>query len=230
MAQTPPLGAEDTTPVVDPGQEQQTLKFLFTPREALAGERTQTNPHAKATTYLPDVVAALRGRFGEAVRDVVEYAGEQTVYLTREALVEACRFLKEEQGFDYFTDLGAIDRFTEEDRFEVFYGLVSIAGRKRLRLKVRVDEEDPVVPSITGVYQAAAWHEREAWDMMGVRFDGNEDLRRLFMPEDFEYHPQRKEFPVLGIPGSLPLPPQSSQSSALTADPFARAHGHVPKD
>src|SRR5690606_20431805 len=127
------------------------------------------------------------------------------------------RFLKEEQGFTYLSDLGANDRFTEEDRFEVFYNLVAIERRKRLRVKIRLDD-GVSVPSVTGVYPAATWHEREAWDMMGIRFDGHPDLRRMFMPDDFAYHPQRKEFPTLGIPGSLPLPPQSTDGP-ITADP-----------
>ncbi|HYE94758.1 MAG TPA: NADH-quinone oxidoreductase subunit C [Rubricoccaceae bacterium] len=225
-------GASDTTPKVDPGEEKQTLKFFFTPREALAGERERldtANPHAKATTRLPDLAAALRDRFGEGVREVAEYAGETTVVVDRAVIADACRFLREVHGFDHLADMGTLDRFTEDDRFEVFYNLVSITGRKRLRLKVRVDEDDPVVPTITGVFRAASWHEREAWDMMGVRFDGHPDLRRIYMPEDFEYHPARKEFPVLGIPGSLPLPPQETDG-ALTLDPFARAHGDLPED
>ena len=232
MRKDPLIGATDAVPVVDPAQEKQTLKFLFTPRQALAGEAErlrEENPHAKATTYQPALVAALRERFGDAVREVVEYAGEHTVVLDRAAVVDACRFLKEEQGFAYLSDMGTVDRFTEEDRFEVFYSLVNIPARARLRLKVRVGEEDPIVPTVTGVYRAANWHEREAWDMMGIRFDGHPDLRRLFMPEDFEYHPARKEFPVLGVPGSLPLPPQQTDGD-LTLDPFARAHGDLPED
>lgn len=213
-------------PTVDPDQEKQVLKFHFTPVAPPRGE--EQNPHAKQTTQVADVIDALRGEFGEAVGELVEYAGEQTVYVDRERIVDVCRFLKEEQGFTYLSDLGTIDRFTEEDRFEVFYNLVAMEQRKRIRVKLRTDDGTPV-PSITGVHRAAAWHEREAWDMMGIRFDGHPDLRRMFMPEDFKYHPKRKEFPTLGIPGSLPLPPQSN-GGALTADPFARAHGDLPTD
>ena len=187
------------------------------------------NPHAKASTYQPELVEAIRARFGDAVTDVAEYAGEHTVYVRREALVDVCRYLKEEEGFTYFSDMGSIDRFTEADRFELFYSLVNIPKKARLRLKVRVDEEDAVVPTVTGVYRAANWHEREAWDMMGVRFEGHPDLRRMFLPEDFAHHPARKEFPVLGIPGSLPLPPNEADGP-ITPDPFARAHGDLPED
>ena len=226
------LAGSDETPVVDPGQETQTLKFYFTPRTALAGEmerlRTE-NPHAKATTFLPDVADALAERFPDAIGETTLYAGETTVYVARDAIVDVCRFLKEEAGFDYMSDMATIDRFTETDRFEVCYNLLSLGHKKRLRLKVRVDEEDAVVPTVTGLWKGANWHEREAWDMMGIRFSGHPDLRRIYMPEDFEYHPCRKEFPTLGIPGSLPLPPNESDGE-LTEDPYARAHGDLPKD
>lgn len=221
-------GVRKAQPKQDPAQQRQTLKFLFSPAAPLAGEPERENPHAKATTYLPEVVEALREAFGEDVLAVTEYAGEHTVYLAHERIVEACRFLKEEQGFTYLSDFGAIDRFTEEERFEVYYNLVNMQERKRLRLKVRLEEDEPVA-SITGVYRAANWHEREAWDMFGIRFEGHPDLRRMFMPEDFEHHPLRREFPVLGIPGSLPLPPQRTDG-ASTLDPFARAHGQLPED
>jgi len=207
----------------------QTLPFLYSPRQALAGEAERANPHAKATSFQPEVVAALEERFAAGVQAISLYAGEHSVYIDRSLIVDACRFLRDEQGFDFVSDMATVDRFTDEGRFEVVYNLVSIAGRKRLRLKVRVEESDPTVSSITGVYPAAEWHEREAWDMMGIHFAGHPDLRRVFMPEDFEYHPARKEFPTLGIPGSLPLPPLVNDG-ALQLDPFPRAHGELPKD
>ena len=198
----------------------ETLKFHFTPVDG--PQPGQDNPHAKASTYVPEVIEALREQFGEAVLDVAEYAGEQTVYVDKGRLFEICAFLKAKQGFEFLSDLGGIDRFTEEDRYEVMYNLVSIRNRKRLRLKVRVDEDDMMVPSVVEVWKAANWNERECWDMFGIRFDGHPDLRRMLMPEDFEYHPLRKEFPSLGIPGSLPLPSYSSDG-VVEPDPFAAA-------
>lgn len=221
--------SKQVPPTAQPGEEKQTLKFYFTPRQALAGELDRTNPLAKESTVQPDVLEALEEQFAGAITGVTEYAAEQTVLVQKGAIVGICRYLKEGQGYRYLADMGSIDRFTEEDRFEIYYSLVHIEKGKRLRVKVRVDEEDPVVPTITGVFRAAQWNEREAWDMMGIRFDGHSDLRRMFMPEDFEYHPARKEFPTLGIPGSLPLPPQSNDGD-LTPDPFARAHGKIPQD
>lgn len=218
----------DVEPRRDPTEPVQTLSFLFTPRVAPESELARTNPHAKATTHVPEVIEALRERFAEALGETVEYAGEMTVYVERGRLLDVLALLKDELGFTYLSDMGTIDRFTETERFEVFYNLVNMPERKRLRVKLRLDDGE-TVPSATPVYPAASWHEREAWDMMGIGFDGHPDPRRMFMPEDFEYHPQRKEFPTLGIPGSLPLPPQVTDGP-LTVDPFARAHGSKPKD
>ena len=86
------------------------------------------------------------------------------------------------------------------------YNLYSLGHKRHLRLKVRTGEEHPVVPTVTGVWPGANWHERETFDMFGIRFDGHPDLRRMYMPEEFEYYPLRKDFPLMGIPDSLPLP------------------------
>ncbi len=203
----------------------ETLQFRFTPvEEARAGP---PNMHAKATTAVGDIVEMLREAFPAAIGDVVCYAGEQTVYVDAARIVDVCRFLKEEAGFTYLIDIGGVDRFTETQRFEVYYNLVNVAGGKRMRLKVQLDEARASVPSVMSVFPAANWNERECYDMLGIRFEGHEDLRRMYMPEDFAYHPLRKEFPLLGVPGSLPLPPQVPDGP-LTMDPFAAARGSRP--
>ena len=202
-----------------------TLPFSFVPQEPETA--VDNNPHEKASTQVSGTVDALRERLGEAVEDVVVYAGEHTVRLGKDRLVEACRFLSSDLGFTYLADMGGIDRFTDEDRYEVFYNLVNMEGGKRIRIKIRVDEESMSVPTVTDVYPAANWNERECYDMFGITFDGHPDMRRMFMPEDFEYYPLRKEFPLLGVPGSLPLPPQAPTGD-LTQDPFPAAHGHKP--
>ena len=223
------VGGPDGGPFLDPGEEKQTLKYYFTPRAPIAGEMERLrddNPHAKTTTANADVAAELSEQFGDAIGEVTVYAGETTVYVSRDHIVEVCQALYD-AGFTYMSDMGTLDRFTEEDRFEVFYNLVAMERGRRLRLKVRVDEEDAVVPSVVHVWPGAGWHEREAWDMMGIRFEGNPDPRRIYMPEDFQYHPARKEFPTIGIPGSLPLPPNTPDGE-LQADPYPRAHGLFP--
>ncbi len=201
----------------------ETLRFFFTPVDAptpLQGP----NPHVKATTHLPDVVEALTAQFGDAIEPLPEYAGETTLMVPKDRIVEVARFLFDAHGFTYLSDIGGIDRFTEEDRYEVFYNVIALQSRKRLRLKVRVDEEDATVPTVTSVWRAADWQEREVFDMFGLHFDGHEDLRRIYMPEDFAYFPLRKEFPLLGIPGSLPLPGQTPDADIML-DPFPAAHG-----
>lgn len=203
----------------------ESLKFLFTPVDG-PNPRKAANPHAKASTEVDDVIAALRNQFGDAIGEAVVYAGERTVFVAKDKLVDVCTYLKSEHGFNYMVDIIAIDRFTEDNRFEVAYNVVAIEAGKRLRVQVRLDEDDLEVDTVTGVWRAATWYEREAFDMMGIQFNGHPDLRRMFLPEDFEYYPQRKEFPLLGIPGSLPLPSQTPEGP-LGLDPFAAAHGHT---
>ncbi len=203
----------------------ETLSFHFTPVAPPGPD--EANVHAKASTQVAQTIDRLRAEFGAAIGEVSVFAGEHTVYVESGRIRDVCLFLRDELGFAYFVDLAGVDRFTESDRFEVFYNLVNVAEGKRIRLKVRLEEDDPVVPSVMGVFPAANWNERECYDMMGIRFEGHEDLRRMYMPEDFAYYPQRKEFPLLGIPGSLPLPPQTPEGE-LTRDPFAAAHGSRP--
>ena len=199
-----------------------TLPFEFVPQEAETA--VQNNPHAKSTTEVDDVLDAMAAKFGEILLERTVYAGERTALVKLQEIKSVCRWLKDEHGFTYLADLAGTDRFTEDDRYEVFYNLVNLEKGKRLRLMVRVDEESMTVPSVCSIYPAANWNEREAWDMFGIRFKDHPDLRRMYMPEDFEYHPLRKEFPLLGVPGSMPLPPQVP-TGELTEDPFPAAHG-----
>jgi NADH-quinone oxidoreductase subunit C len=211
----------------DPNDPEE-LRFEYTPSDEPTPEQETDNPHAKDTTRVPEVIDALRTEFGDDIHDVDRYANEDTVYVEKKRIQDICRYLKEEENFEYFVDLGGIDNFTDEDRYEVFYNIVSVERQKRIRLKVRVDEADMRVPSVTDIYRAANWNEREAYDMFGFEFVDHPDPRRMYMPEDFDYHPLRKEFPQLGVPGSLPLPPQTPDGD-LTMDPFAAARGSQPR-
>lgn len=154
------------------------------------------------------VVQRLRERFGEAILESAEFRGELTVVVPRERIVEVCRFLKEspEMSFNLLSDLCGIDMATPVKRFGVIYNMLSIGRKHRIRVKTFCEEEDPTVPTVTGVWRTAEWHERETFDMFGIRFTGHPDLRRMYMPEAFEHHPLRKDFPLMGIPGALPLP------------------------
>ena len=150
----------------------------------------------------------LNTRFKESIISVNEYQGELTVVVHKNDIVHVCRFLHDDPEFHFesLRDLCGADYYRPDDRFEVIYNLYSISNKFRFRIKVRINESDMHVPSVTGVWQTANWHERETYDMYGIVFDGHPDLRRMYMPEAFEYHPLRKDFPLMGIPGSLPLP------------------------
>jgi NADH-quinone oxidoreductase subunit C len=134
------------------------------------------------------------------VAEAVEFRGELTLVVPREHIREVAEFLRSdaELKFTYLSDLSGVDRFPVEPRFEVNYHLVSLERRERLRLKVRVAGDDPRVQTVTSVWPTANWHERETFDLFGVRFEGHPDLRRILLPENWEGHPLRKDYPVEG--------------------------------
>ncbi|MBI3110239.1 MAG: NADH-quinone oxidoreductase subunit C [Ignavibacteriales bacterium] len=154
------------------------------------------------------VVQKLKSRFGEGTFEFHEFRGELTAVVPLDQIVEVCRFLKEDPDlhFDLLADLCGIDMYTPVKRFGVIYNLYSLKSKHRIRLKTFTEEEDPKVPTVSTVWSTANWHERETFDMFGIVFVGHPDLRRMYMPEDFEHYPLRKDFPLMGIPGSLPLP------------------------
>jgi NADH-quinone oxidoreductase subunit C len=132
-------------------------------------------------------------------REVVEGHGEVTIIVPREAIFDACSFLKDGNGFDMLADLCGGDRGPEEDpRFEVNYHLFSTKHHNRLRLKVLLSEDDPHVATVTTLWKTADWHERETFDLFGVIFDGHPDLRRILLPSDFDGHALRKDYPLRG--------------------------------
>jgi NADH-quinone oxidoreductase subunit C len=146
---------------------------------------------------------------------VSQYKGELTFHVKKSSVHAVCEFLKTELGFNYCSDICGADRFTESDRFEVIYNLFNLKTKVRLRLKTRVDEHDCHVQTVSDIWQSADWFERETFDMYGVKFTGHPDLRRMYLPEDFEYYPLRKEYPLVGIPGSIPLPTADDDAQKL---------------
>jgi NADH-quinone oxidoreductase subunit C len=143
------------------------------------------------------LVERLRAWDAAAIADVVEFRGELTVVVAAKELLRLCSYLRG-IDFDFLSDVSATDRFPLEPRFEVNYHLLSIPTRQTLRLKVRLEGGDPEVQSVTSIWPTAAWHEREVFDLFGIRFAGHPDLRRIMMPDDWEGHPLRKDFPVTG--------------------------------
>lgn len=154
------------------------------------------------------VLDKLKTHFGESLIEAGEFRDELTLVVPKDRIADICRFLKEDPDlkFDLLADVCGIDMNTPEKRFGVIYNLFSLTNKYRLRLKVFTEEDDLKVPTVTGIWGTANWHERETYDMFGIVFVGHPDLRRVYMPEEFEHHPLRKDFPLMGIPGSLPLP------------------------
>ena len=160
----------------------------------------QSTANQKGHTPSP-IAAALQRARAEWVSEVVEALGETTIVIPREFIVDACSFLKTSSGleFNFLSDLCGFDRGPEEEpRFEVNYHLFSTTKFHRVRLKVLVNEDDAHVPSVTGVWRTANWHERETYDLFGVIFDNHPDLRRILLPDDWQGHALRKDFPLRG--------------------------------
>ena len=126
--------------------------------------------------------------------------------ILRENIQEIAHLVKEKFGFTHFIDALGVDRNERKMRFEFIYNLRNPETKERIFLKVRCDERDPHIPSVVSIWSGANWHEREAFDMYGIIFDGHPDPRRMYMPDEFEYYPLRKDFPLMGIEGSIPLP------------------------
>ena len=147
----------------------------------------------------------LRAKFGDLLSEPAEFRGEISLTLAdAERIVEVCAFAKKELGFDFLVDISSVDNYGDDPRWLIVYELYGIAHRCYLRLKTSVSEEKSELPTITGVWRTADWHEREIFDLMGVRFRGHPDLRRIIMWDGYPYHPLRKDFPVAGKPTEVP--------------------------
>jgi NADH-quinone oxidoreductase subunit C len=146
-------------------------------------------------------VQKLREWDQQAVAEVIEFRGETTVVVPRQHLVRAAEYLASESSlrFTFLSDLTTVDRFPMEPRFELNYHLLSIDQKLRLRLRVRLPGSEPSMPTVTSVWPTANWHERESFDLFGIRFQGHPDLRRILMPDEWEGHPLRKDYPVEGF-------------------------------
>ena len=155
-----------------------------------------------------EIIEKLAGRFPGAVMDETEFRGDFALTVDPARLVQILKFLKEddELRFEMCEDVTAIDWAKKKNRFTAVYHIYSFKHNFRLRIKSGVDDTSCSIDSVTSVYRSAEWYERETFDMYGIKFINHPDLRRMYMPEGFEYHPLRKDFPLLGIPGSLPFP------------------------
>lgn len=152
-----------------------------------------------STDVLQEFVSNLKTKNASWVVDVKDALGEITITIPRESVVAICWFLKSENGFDLLADLCGCDRGVEEDpRFEVNYHLFSTKHFNRLRLKVLLTEDEASVNTVTEVWRTANWHERETYDLLGIKFENHPDLRRILLPSDFDGHALRKDYPLRG--------------------------------
>jgi NADH-quinone oxidoreductase subunit C len=147
---------------------------------------------------LQAVVDKLRAKFGDTVLDEKEFRGEVTVVVKKEEIVAVCTFLKDELGFNFLTDLCGVDYLGTAPRFMVVYHLYNIGTHQRFRVKASVEESDARIDTVSGVWSTANWHERECYDLMGISFNNHPDLRRILLPDEWEGHPLRKDYPLQG--------------------------------
>ncbi|HTI97791.1 MAG TPA: NADH-quinone oxidoreductase subunit C [Dongiaceae bacterium] len=167
----------------------------------------------------------LQARFGDLLPEWTEFRGEISLRLAdAEHIAEISTVAKNELGFDYLVDVSSVDNYGTDPRWTVVYHLYGIATKEYLRIYTQVSEEKSELPTVTGVWRTADWHEREIYDMMGIRFRGHPDLRRIIMWEGYPYHPLRKDFPVTGKPSELPEV-AFSQTAPIEGGPFVTAPG-----
>ncbi|MEG8990251.1 NADH-quinone oxidoreductase subunit C [Ignavibacteria bacterium 4148-Me] len=154
------------------------------------------------------IIQKVKEQFDNSIEEIKEFRGDLSITIKKEKIVELAKLLKENNDLHFETciDVTAIDWATRKNRFTVVYHVYSYKNNFTLRIKANIDDNPPQIESVTSVWKSANWYERETYDMYGIIFINHPDLRRIYMPEGFEYHPLRKDFPVLGIPGSLPLP------------------------
>lgn len=152
-----------------------------------------------------ELAQKLRESFPDVVGEPAEFRGELTLVVSDPLqIADVCKVAKERLGFDMLLDLCSVDNDGTDPRWTVVYELFGIGHGCHLRLKTHVSEESSELPTVSGVWRTADWHEREAWDMMGIRFSGHPDLRRILMWDGYPYHPLRKDFPLAGKPTELP--------------------------
>ena len=171
-------------------------------------------------SWFDGAVDRLEGLVGDgAIEKVVVDRNELTLHIKREHLVEVCRHLRDDEAlrFEFCSGVSGVHYPEETGReLHAVYHFLSITHNRRIRLEVSVPDADPHIPSIVSVYPANDWHERETWDMFGIEFDGHPALTRILMPDDWPGHPQRKDYPLGGIPveykGATIPPPDQRRS------------------
>jgi NADH-quinone oxidoreductase subunit C len=155
-----------------------------------------TSPHPKFASN-DGVIDAATAALGDRLIHAQEHVGEISLFVRREATIEALKILRDDLAYQQLMEIAGVDYPDREERFEIVYCLLSLTKNHRIRVHVATDEVKPV-PSATGIWPVAGWLEREVYDMYGVLFEGNADLRRILTDYGFRGHPQRKDFPLTG--------------------------------
>ena len=150
------------------------------------------------------LLESLSESFGPKIQSKTEFRGETTYTIAASDLREIAKFCRDKLSFDYFLDITSIDNFGEEPRFEIVYHLYSMPYAVHLRLKLKVSEDVGAVDTVSDIWPTANWHEREIYDMMGIKFNLHPDLRRILMWDGYPYFPLRKDFPLEGLPSEMP--------------------------
>jgi NADH-quinone oxidoreductase subunit C len=147
-----------------------------------------------------DPIETVKAKFADQVLGTGAHAGQPWIDVRRDRIVDIVKMIRDEGGYDMLTDLTAVDYLNQgmPERYAVVYQLYSVKDNARTRVKAWVPEADPVLDSVSGLYRSAPWAEREVWDLMGIRFKGHPDLKRLMLPENYEGHPLRKDYPLTG--------------------------------
>jgi NADH-quinone oxidoreductase subunit C len=151
-----------------------------------------------------ELVDSLNKTAADKLQAKSEFRGETTFTILVRDLRDVAKLCRDEFSFDYLLDITSIDNYGEEPRFEMVYHLYSMPHAAHLRLKLKLSEEDDVVDTVSDIWPTANWHEREIYDMMGIKFNGHPDLRRILMWEGYPYFPLRKDFPLEGLPSEMP--------------------------
>lgn len=152
----------------------------------------------------PELLNSLGRLFGEKILSRNEFRGETTFVITASHLHEIAKCCRDELSFDYLIDISSVDNFGEDPRFELVYELYSLNLAVHLRLKLAVSEEQCAVDTVSDIWPTANWHEREIYDMMGIRFNNHPDLRRILMWQGYPFFPLRKDFPLEGKASEMP--------------------------
>lgn len=151
-----------------------------------------------------ETIESLSGSFPDKIQHETEFRGETSCTIAANDLRDIAKFCRDELLFDYLIDITSIDNFGEDPRFEIVYHLYSMPHAVHVRLKLKVPEEAGAVDTVSDIWSTANWHEREIYDMMGIKFNGHPDLRRILMWDGYPFFPLRKDFPLEGLPSEMP--------------------------